>query len=345
MPNQQRHIVFFLGAGASHGAGATAAVQGGGNVDIPMQGTFWATFLRFCRSQSDRKLIEQFLFRYFLNRRVPSRAKATKRRQLLRDINVEEVFTFLSERTLAPAVTPSFRAHANKVWQALLREIGTVFGRFGPNAKTRQVYKQFLERHVRKWDTIVSFNYDIIFERSIPRNRLRYYEGVEENPKTRALQILKPHGSINWADGTRIKIRNTPERPVIIAPTHLKFVGRGDAVPSGNSADSDSTEGYLNHSPQIERVWAAMEREMRDAKVLVFIGYSFPSSDLYFSSVLRSILAVRDDEPHVVIVNPEAIAIRDHLKSRFALKRVHTHFDFSTFVQISRAQLLQSLTQ
>ena len=226
-----------------------------------------------------------------------------------------------------------------------MRETSTVFGRFGPNARTRRVYKRFLNRHVRKWDTIVSFNYDTIFEHSIPHNRLRYYEGIEKNPRTRALRILKPHGSINWADGTEITIRDNPERPVIVAPTHLKFVGRGDTVESESSAASRTALGYLNHSPQIKNVWVAMEREMRDANVLVFIGYSFPNSDLYFSSILRSILAISDAEPQIVIVNPDAIAIRERLKSRFALKRVHTHFDFDAFVQISRSQLLQSPTR
>lgn len=36
---QQRKVVFFLGAGASFGAGAYATVQHGGHVPIPMQST------------------------------------------------------------------------------------------------------------------------------------------------------------------------------------------------------------------------------------------------------------------------------------------------------------------
>jgi hypothetical protein len=62
-----------------------------------------------------------------------------------------------------------------------------------------------------------------------------------------------------------------------------------------------------------------MEREMREAKALVFIGYSFPVADLYFSSILRSVLADRDGAPAVAIVNPDAVAIGDRLRERFAL--------------------------
>lgn len=67
-------IVFFLGAGASLGAGAVASIRGGGKIAIPTQSTFWETFLRFCSSKKNKKTIESFLFRYFLGyKKVPSR--------------------------------------------------------------------------------------------------------------------------------------------------------------------------------------------------------------------------------------------------------------------------------
>ena len=72
---------------------------------------------------------------------------------------------------------------------------------------------------------------------------------------------------------------------------------------------------------------------MREAKGFVFVGYSFPSSDLYFSSVLRSALVVRSSHPFVVIVNPDSMAIRQKLHSRFAipLERIRTFSDLQTF--------------
>jgi hypothetical protein len=75
--------------------------------------------------------------------------------------------------------------------------------------------------------------------------------------------------------------------------------------------------------------------------MLVFIGYSFPPADLYFSSVLRSVLADRDGAPTVAIVNPDAIAIRARLQERFALDRIAIYFDLGTFVEGSRAILLK----
>jgi hypothetical protein len=337
MPKQQRKIVFFLGAGASFGAGAYASVQHGSKLAIPMQSTFWDTFLRFCRSKQNRKDIESFLFRYFKGyARTPARTKSTKRRSMFGDVNVEEVFTFLSERARAPSTSPALRSYVTKIWKALVTELPNVFGRFEPNTRTRVIYKQLMKKFVRSRDTIVSFNYDTVFERSLPVARPWHYEGIQK--KAGSVGVLKPHGSINWRDSQPIEIVNSPDHALVVAPTHLKFVQT-----SGEQL-SDTT-GYLDHAPIIKKIWTLMEREMREAKALVFIGYSFPVADLYFSSVLRSVLADRDGAPAVAIVNPDAVSIRERLGDRFALDRDHidASFDIRSFVEGSRNNLLKRI--
>jgi hypothetical protein len=343
MPGERR-VVYFLGAGASFGAGAFAATQGGGRVPIPTQNTFWDTFLRFCASRDNKQLIEAFLYRYFLDyARVPARAGDAARRRQLSPIDVEEVFTFLSERNNAPSVSPQLKSYASRVWSALLEEVGHVFGRFHANRQTRHQYRLLRNQHVRTRDTIVSFNYDVIFEQSLPRHHRWYYEGIHDEHAPQSLRILKPHGSINWVetDGTieaTIPSHDLPEHPVIVAPTHLKFIGMGERL----AGDTRAVSGYLNQSRQISHVWNAMEREMGEAKAWVFIGYSFPQSDLYFSSVLRSTLAIRDSNPYIIIVNPDSMAISARLSNRFTipLDRIRTFPDLQTFNQINRTQML-----
>lgn len=328
-----RKIIYFLGAGASVGAGAYSVVQAGGRIEIPTQATFWETFLRFCSSLARRRTIESFLFRYFLGyNRVPARTHPSKRRKQLMVVDVEEVFTFLSERTRAPSTSPQLRTYSREVWDALVKEIGPVFSRFPPNHQTRTIYRDFLTRHVRSRDVIVSFNYDTVFERSLPNNCTWGYEVLED--VTRKLRILKPHGSINWESGDRIRVVANPKRSVIVAPTHLKFVATADD-------DQDMyVAGYLDQSLEIQEVWIAMERHMRDAKLLVFIGYSFPIADLYFSSILRSVLATRDTALGIVLVNPDAVAIADRLKRRFAISQIVRYFDMKQFMQASRRNVL-----
>lgn len=325
-------VVYFLGAGASLGAGAAAPVQGGGRISIPTQSTFWETFLRFCSSKDNRRTIESFLFRYFLGyKKVPGKLGPKDRGQLLAKVDVEEVFTFLSERARAPSTTPQLRTYVRKVWTSLTEEVPSVFGRFHANATTKKTYRTFVNRHFRKGDTVVSFNYDTIFENSLPPKKKFFYDSIQEN--NRLIPLLKPHGSINWnleAKGA-ISVKNDPEHPVIVAPTHLKFIA---------GQDPDNPEqpiGYLDQATGIRDIWTRMETRMKDASALVFIGYSFPVADLYFSSVLRSVLADRDNTPKVVVVNPDAVAIADRLNKRFPLADFERYFDMQQFMQAPRS--------
>jgi hypothetical protein len=334
-----RKILFFLGAGASYAAGAATRVQAGGRVPIPTQATFWDTFLRFCSSEERRDQIESFLFRYFKGYgRLPARSSPASRRRQLNGIDVEEVFTYLSERFRAPSTTPQLRSYAAEIWEALVMEIGTVFSRFQENQQTRTAYREFLKRHVRSHDAVVSFNWDTVFENSLPRTRRWAYESVQDS--TDCLRVLKPHGSVNWESSDNgIRIIQSPSQPVIVAPTHLKFV-------SSKTAETRPGElvGYLDQVPAIQDIWASMERQMRQAKVLIFIGYSFPVSDLYFSSILRSVLASRQSPPVLVVVNPDAVTLAERLRNRFAVSDIVRYFDFQQFLQVSREGVLRQVT-
>ena len=182
---------------------------------------------------------------------------------------------------------------------------------------------------------VVSFNYDTVFENSLPRSLDWYYEGVATG--SRALKVLKPHGSINWEAGSPIRIRAAPKNSVVVAPTHLKFVA------SFTAQEGASLTGYLDQSPEISEIWSSMERQMAQAKALVFIGYSFPTADLYFSSILRSVLADRSSAPGIILVNPDAVALAARLEARFAIPRIIKYFDLTQFVQSSRKKVLSQL--
>ena len=330
---QQRRIVFFLGAGASKAADAHATVQHGGRIDVPTQKEFWSTFLRFCKRSENKKIIESFLFRYFIGyRKVPSRLTTLQRYQKLDALEVEEVFTFISERIAAPATSSQLRTAVDKVWEALTEEIGNVFSKFPANANSRKLYRKFMTRHVRSRDTIVSFNYDTIFEDSLSGGSKYYYDCIKKR-KDSQIRVLKPHGSVNWAiEKGSIKIDKVAKRSVVVAPTHLKFVVNGR-----QQTESDTGRyGYLDQTKEMPKIWDSMETQMKNAKALVFIGYSFPVSDLYFSSVLRSVLVGSTTQPRIVVVNPDAMAIRERLVRRFPFKYVQTFFDFEQFNQSTR---------
>jgi hypothetical protein len=334
---QSKKIVYFLGAGASYGAGAYAPGPGTSRVPIPTQSTFWETFLKFSDSEN-RSAIESFLFRYFMSyAKVPYRLNARARYKLLAGIDVEEVFTFLSERARAPSTTPQLRTYANKIWRSLVREITNVFSRFEANTRTRNLYRQLLTNHYRSFDSFVSFNYDTIFEDSLPGKSRACYLGISQ-PRSTSIPLLKPHGSVNWTIRSgRIVVDSGAETGVVVAPTHLKFVSIGHE-------QAEMREGYLDQFDEIQHIWTAMEREMKSARALVFIGYSFPVADLYFASVLRTVIADREYAPDVVVVNPDAVAISERLRRRFALSNVIKYFELSQFVRATRTDVLAQLS-
>jgi SIR2-like domain len=332
-----RKVVYVLGAGASFGAGAYATVQHGGTVSIPTQFTFWRTFLKLCKSADRRKVIQSFLFKYFTEyNKVPSVLNDTERNKLLAEIDVEEVFTFISERVQAPATSPQMKRQFTQVWEALNIEIGYVFGRFQPNKKTKSIYKAFSRQHLRAHDTVISFNYDLIFERSLGKERKWGYHCITNTNKK--LSIYKPHGSINWEvkhhDGKISVPRKTPDKPVIVAPTHLKFI---NSRPDHNN--STSALGYLNAAEDLSSIWREMEIELKMAKAIVFIGYSFPSADLYFSSLLRTIVNSQARKPTIILVNPDSDALGKRIKNRYSIS-TKNYFDLEQFNNIPRKDVL-----
>lgn len=282
--------------------------------------------------------------------KVPGRSDATERRRKLNRVDVEEVFTFLSERVRAPSTSPQLRRYAAAIWDDLVAEVGNVFRRFSPNTETRRVFRALHKNHIKSFDAVVSFNYDTVFEDSLPQRISWAYEGLENC--TKCLPILKPHGSINWAysEGT-IERAVDPPQCVVVAPTHLKFV-LSRSIEGLDSENSDEAaqgkhareySGYLDQSHQIQTIWTALEKEMREARALVFIGYSFPVADLYFSSLLRSVLATRDSPPAIVLVNPDAVALAERLSRRFSVDQPIRYFDMNQFVQATRADVFSHI--
>ncbi|HMI64888.1 MAG TPA: SIR2 family protein [Cyclobacteriaceae bacterium] len=329
-----RKVVWFFGAGASRGAGAYTTAQKKGKIYIPTQADFWSTVLKYS-SVADRHVIESFLFHYFKMSGIPAKLNHPTRAKLLNNINVEEVFTFLSERMSTETISPSLRTYfGNTVWPTLLRSVTNTLSHFDANNETRKVYRNFNNLLLRARDSIVSFNYDIILEKSLPTSSNWYYVPLRQT----GIPLFKPHGSINWRikkNGQLRFLKNPTNAAVIIAPTHLKFV-------SINQAESQPKAGFFNQANEIPKIWSEMEKDMRQAKALVFIGYSFPDADLYFSSVMRSVFEAANKNILILIVNPDAVRISERLRQRFAVKgRVKSYFDFETFCKGTRTDILR----
>jgi hypothetical protein len=284
--------------------------------------------------RNDRKIVEDFLFRYFRRyARLPPHISSQRKLKEISGVNVEEVFTFLSERIAAPSTNTNVRDEFDGIiWPALVRTVAYTFSKFNANAETKRHYRRFQKGLLRSHDSIVSFNYDTVAENSL--TKAWHYAGIN-GPG--GIPVYKPHGSVNWCinpTGT-IGIDDNPAVPLIVAPTHLKFTGL-------QQNQGASKVGYLDQHSQLRLVWEQMESQLQQAKALAFIGYSFPEADLYFSSVLRSVLSRMSKGVLIIIVNPDAWAICQRLASRFAIpiQNFRLFFELKSFVQMKRADLI-----
>jgi hypothetical protein len=320
-----RKILWVLGAGAPRGAGARRR-QGNGWQRIPTQEEFWPQLLHVGVPQSDRLTLLRFMFRHFLGYgKVPPRTSFGDRLALIAPVNVEEVFTYVSERLLSPAVEN--KAIFEEVWTILRDATRKTFAQYSPNKRTRSAFSAIGDL-IRTRDAVVSFNYDPVCEESLPGNLGWYYFLEGKQP---GLPILKPHGSANWSVVSRkVIVDQDAGVPLIVPPTHLKFL-----------ASAGGTGGLKAEWKLVQPIWTEMDLQLRMAKAFVFVGYSFPPADLYFSSVLRMALAGRDHEARLVLVNPDAVALRDRLCGRFGLgpERVRLVFDLDGLCRMERREL------
>lgn len=210
----------------------------------------------------------------------------------------------------------------------------------GCSLKGREcVYHEFLVKRLEADDTIVSFNYDCLVDRALQRNAgrrwlpaqgygfeatrgeeaWRDHRGRGRFPKI-GVQLLKPHGSLNWErdeGGVHLIDREYRERKAdeleIIAPLWQK---RFDEKP-------------------FRSIWERTRRAFSTARALVVVGYSLPTTDVFTYASLRTDV---DSLDALVIVNPSHDA-RARVKNavRTAITGTTRILELETFEELAKA--------
>ena len=157
---------------------------------------------------------------------------------------------------------------------------------------------------------VVTTNYDVLAERGlrlVPRSALglpgfNYGEGEEplvggkgpgvfHNPWPRTkgtVPVFKLHGSVSWAYGGRGFEKYHDCRPAIRGDAAIIAPVQGKRIPRA-----------------FDGVWAGAGRALRNSRVWVVVGYSFPAYDLAVNDLLRANYRA---ETIVHVVNPDASA-------------------------------------
>ena len=167
-------------------------------------------------------------------------------------------------------------------------------------------------------DTIISFNYDLVLEGAVSvynwkrSNQAKHSDRVADNfirfntlfgkgniiidhvsnyfiknrpnsyfpeanlfsTSNNAIKLIKLHGSINW--------KNTDDKSIFIVP------------PTWNKSDA-----------RIRLLWYEAYKELIGAKRIIFIGYSFPETDIYVRSLLGLALNENSILQNIYFINPD----------------------------------------
>jgi len=164
-------------------------------------------------------------------------------------------------------------------------------------------------------NVVMTLNYDVVVEEAlrkldIPISYQLSGGGVEFDPAAGidesaadALQVLKLHGSVNWAqkpDGSVLvcrdyeHVRTLKLTPLLVPPTWQKIAAQG-----------------------LLRVWDAAVRAIAGATRIVSIGFSIPPADQHFKYLPSVGLKDNSSLRLVRIVDPRASALRAQYETVF----------------------------
>ena len=157
-------------------------------------------------------------------------------------------------------------------------------------------------------DAVISFNYDLLADRALRAGAGSKFKPEESygfapqavdkdwapSPRPGApfknhVELLKPHGSLNW--------RNTPTG-VEVVKDELAVLPPSVALVPPQYLKRFEDEPFAS-------IWRNARRVLRSAQALVIVGYSLPSSDIFTAAALRLEVHQLD---LLCIANPDPIA-------------------------------------
>jgi hypothetical protein len=178
----------------------------------------------------------------------------------------------------------------------------------------------YVDRFVRRlWptDTVITFNWDVLLERRLVRNDVRYAYKSRERGK--ALLLLKLHGSIDWRHGETldsIHHLTSVHRQLFQLPwdrlMELRDAGHHNDAPPYVVPPTFFKD--LQGSTDLEELWVTAFRQVVLADEIHFCGYRLPPEDMYARSVLRRAIRQnarerkKKEKPaaKITLVNPDS---------------------------------------
>lgn len=186
--------------------------------------------------------------------------------------------------------------------------------------------------------SIITTNYDVMLEYSLARfgwhcNIPCEWDELTTRHSTNILYstnksgplLCKLHGSLNWFspedNKNIIKVENSIQSGEYfdsykkgLIPISLPRVCLNEYNPIGTPLIIPPTLFKMQTDPRFSEIWSAAGKALNSADKLVFIGFSFPDSDIYIKYFLAANLSDNVDLRPIEIIDPKASEICKKLK-------------------------------
>jgi len=318
--------VFILGAGASYPAGVPLMkeifTQGIFHLRMgSVSGDSLNRYPQFCAYLKDR-------FNYDVNFQGPMEFAACK------DVDIEKVLSSIdneifdnNDEELAQVRKEAVRFVYLTLEQAIID---------GP--KKNNCYTDFASQRInisKDDNTIITFNYETLMERALPRGCFSYGIDVEkdniqnfpsyEREYRNNLLVLKPHGSLNWAICSQCN------------KLHLFFSQRYDDIFQKKCCNCGTDfeavlvpptrfkEGkYLRklwEAANLERLWTIAGEKIAYADEISIIGYSFNKNDKEAFDLILNSMKANSKKPNLYIADTDPKKIYRKIFKKDLLKK------------------------
>lgn len=175
-------------------------------------------------------------------------------------------------------------------------------------------YEYFLKCMLGDWNkkadfrnnSLITFNYDLLVENALKGLSIPFTYGFNSKGyDADAVELLKLHGSVNWAKKESSTVSytvhnsyddllNTNQTPQLVPPTWRKiFTG------------------------PLRQVWDKSLKSLEQATRIIVIGFSIPPTDNHFKYLLAAGLQHNISLREIVFVNPDSDQIRDRADNLF----------------------------
>jgi len=260
------------------------------------------------------------------------------------NLNIEDVFTFLDVGERMFNKGTNYYENFRKGKEYLERFI--FFGILSRCEGQRCAYLEKIFRRSNPTDTVISFNWDTLADSTLDylenaqfENYLRLMakDSIKISEYKDVGLLLKLHGSINWYF---CENKKCPEYERIRLPTtknrHLSY-GLGGKCKTCKKelkffiVPPVSNKEIIHRNSSLHKLWLIAREKLTYADKIVFIGYSFPSTDFYTEWLFRQINFLVGGKPEITVVNPEAKNRNSQVMKRYrTIFRGHKFQTFST---------------